>query len=184
MEIIFIIIIILLVVMLFMKNKKKTPQTYNDDCEVVIDEYIEAPKQQELPYQKKFLLTKNEWYFYKKLKAVADKYNLHILSKVRLADLIEVEKGLKSSEYHKAFSRIKSKHIDFVLADPSNLAIKLAIELDDKSHEEITGQQRDYFVNNVMNKVGIPILRVNSDFEIEKKVCEALKIAQKTEKTF
>ena len=32
----------------------------------------------DLPYTKKLLLTKNEWAFYKKLKPICDRHNLHL----------------------------------------------------------------------------------------------------------
>lgn len=65
------------------------------------------------PYERKLLLTKNEWYFYKKLKKITDKYNLHILSKVRMEDVIKVKEGFTYSETQSARGRIKSRHIDF-----------------------------------------------------------------------
>ena len=47
----------------------------------------------DLPYTKKLLLTKNEWAFYKKLKPICDRHNLHILAKVRLAYLVDASTG-------------------------------------------------------------------------------------------
>ena len=34
------------------------------------------------PYKRKYLLTKNEFYFYKRLRPIAEKYNLNILTKI------------------------------------------------------------------------------------------------------
>ncbi|MDE6580331.1 MAG: DUF2726 domain-containing protein, partial [Ruminiclostridium sp.] len=70
----------------------------------------EAETTEEYPYIKPYLLTKKEWAFYKALKPITDKYHLHILAKVRLADLVEVKKGLSNSQYFKAFAKIKAKH--------------------------------------------------------------------------
>ena len=41
-------------------------------------------KKNVLPYKKKYLLTKHEWAFYKKLKPLADRYNLVVIAKTRL----------------------------------------------------------------------------------------------------
>lgn len=116
-----------------------------------------------LPYVKKYLLTKNEYYFYGKLKSVAEKYDLQILTKVRLADLIETEKGLSYKEKGKYFNRIKAKHIDFILVD--NMKVVLLIELDDSSHRQPERIERDYFLNAVMQKVGYNFIRTYGDTE-------------------
>ena len=47
-----------------------------------------------LPYHRKYLLTKREYGFYKKLKPIADKYNLQVLAKIRFADLVEVDENV------------------------------------------------------------------------------------------
>lgn len=128
------------------------------------------------PYERQFLLTKNEWAFYKELKKITDKYNLHILSKIRLADIVRVKKGLSNSEYMSAFGKIKSKHLDFVLANPENLAILCVIELDDSSHDKVNSQQNDYFKNKVFETVNIPLIRLQNTIALESKICEAVKI--------
>lgn len=40
-------------------------------------------------FERKYLLTKNELSFYSKLKIIAEKYDLHILCKIRVADLMQ-----------------------------------------------------------------------------------------------
>ena len=60
-----------------------------------------------LPYRRKYLLTKNEWLFYKRLKPLADRYGLGITAKIRLADLIEVDTE-QTREFGRFFSRISS----------------------------------------------------------------------------
>lgn len=47
-------------------------------------------KNDELPdYHRRYLLTGNELYFYLQLKPIADKLGLVVLSKIRMADLVE-----------------------------------------------------------------------------------------------
>lgn len=131
---------------------------------------------QNLPYKKKFLLTKNEWAFYKDLKKVTDKYNLHILSKIRLADLVEVKSGLDNKTRMKYFGKIKSKHIDFALCNPENLSILLLIELDDSSHDRSDRMERDSFVENLFQETGYKLLRVRSSVDIENQICSLLEL--------
>lgn len=136
----------------------------------------EINKKEEYPYIKCNLLTKNEWAFYKQLKPIADKYNLHILSKVRLGDLVEVKKGISNSERLRAHNKINSKHVDFVIANPANLAILCLIELDDNSHNKIDRQQRDYFIERVCETADLPIIRCYGIDGFENELCKKLKI--------
>lgn len=124
----------------------------------------------EYKYKKKYLLTKNEWIFYKSLKPIADKYNLIVLSKIRLADLVEVDEALKNNknEYYRYFNMIKAKHIDFALAVPKNMKVVLLIELDDMSHNN--QKYRDIFINNICNKCGYKLLRTDNDVLLDEKI--------------
>ncbi len=82
---------------------------------------------------------------------------LVIMTKVRLADIVDVRKGMSGGKWQSAFNGIRSKHIDFVLCDPQQLDVKAVVELDDQTHEKLERQARDLFVDQVMNFTGIPI---------------------------
>lgn len=118
-------------------------------------------KQPIFPYQKKYLLTKNEYYFYKNLKKITDEHNLQILAKIRLADLLDVNSGLNKKEWNIYFSKIKSKHIDFAIAD--DMKILFLIELDDNSHNAQSRIKRDIFVNEAVTKAGYKIIHTYGD---------------------
>ena len=111
-----------------------------------------------LPYvRRERLVTKSELKFYWALKScVQDDWA--IFAMVRIADLIRVEKGTKNMRSW--LNRILSKHIDFVLCDPSTLVPVLAIELDDASHDRPERQERDRFVNEAFASAGLPLLRI------------------------
>lgn len=156
--IIFLIIAIIILAVLNVKNQNKLKEN---------EEQEDSKTDEKMPYTKKLLLTKNEWSFYKKIKPICDENNLHIISKVRLADLVEVKKELDYKEKQKYFNKIKNKHIDFVLCNPSNLAVIALVELDDKSHDNKDRAERDEFINKLCESVGYTIIRVhqNDDFE-------------------
>lgn len=137
----------------------------------------ETPQKEEIiPYHSKYLLTKNEWAFYKKLKETADKYNLHILTKVRLADLVEVDKYMQEQAFKKYFSKIMSKHVDFVLCNPENLAVKFIVELEDSSHTNYANRaERDDFVDKVLNKCGYKIIHTYGNANLDE-IFQNLKI--------
>lgn len=124
-------------------------------------------------YKRKFLLTKNELYFYKELKRVADKLNLTVLAKVRMADLVEPKSTGKA--YYSEFAKIKAKHIDFVLCNPTNLYVVLLIELDDNSHNTSTTTDRDAFVETVYNTTGYKLYRARGTANLEKDITELVK---------
>lgn len=178
----FIILIPIILIFAYMdsvnKKKEKENATLPEEKEIDI-ENGEAETTDEYPYIKPYLLTKKEWAFYKALKPITDKYHLHILAKVRLADLVEVKKGLSSSQYFKAFSKIKAKHVDFVLARPANLAVLCAIEVDDGSHDDIDRQKRDFFLDKVCETVKLPLIRCTDINGVEDQICEKLKIHKK-----
>ena len=131
-----------------------------------------------LPYVRKNLMTKNEWYFYKQLKPVADKLNYSILCKVRVADLVDIEKGLDKSQWQTAFNRINKKHIDFVLCKPENLSPELVIELDDSTHKSDKVAKRDEFIEKLYEKTGYKLLRVQGGGNIEDKIRTVLDISK------
>lgn len=122
---------------------------------------------QALPYNKKLLLTKNEWAFYKKIKPIIDRNKLHILAKVRLADLVEVKKGTNKSEFNKWFSKIKSKHIDFVVCNPDNLAVLFLLELQDSTHNRADRMERDNFLKQLAETCSYKICWINNDSHLE-----------------
>ncbi len=126
------------------------------------------------PYIKRPLLTNHELDFYRELRPVADALHLHVLSKIRVADLVEVQDGLSKSDWGKYFSKIRAKHVDFVLCDPDTLTPKLIIELDDRSHQQPDRIARDQFIDAVFANSGYRILHVYSADDLRQRIRRAL----------
>ena len=106
-------------------------------------------------YQGKYLLTKNEWYAYKKLQPLAASMGLLVCPKVRLLDILEPRKGEK--DYKSLFWKIQAKHVDFLICD-QNLHIKAVLELDDSSHDRQDRKDRDEFVDKILQDVGYIVI--------------------------
>jgi very-short-patch-repair endonuclease len=85
-----------------------------------------------------------------------------IMSKVRLADVVSVKKGLSGAARQQAFNRIQSKHLDFVICKPDDSTILFAVELDDQSHNRADRKDRDAFVDEVLKAAGITLHRVTA----------------------
>ncbi|MCM1007743.1 MAG: DUF2726 domain-containing protein [Ruminococcus flavefaciens] len=132
------------------------------------------------PYHRKKLLTQNEYRFYQKLKEITRPLGLQILAKIRLADLVEVNKGLDGKQWGYYFGKIKAKHIDFALAD--NMEIIALIELDDSTHQRADRQERDIFVNNVLEKTGYDLIRTYGDMQPVNQFLESIGFKVRTGK--
>jgi very-short-patch-repair endonuclease len=88
--------------------------------------------------------------------------NYRIFAKVRLADIIDIQKGLSASARQSAFNRISRKHIDFIVCNANDLSIIGAIELDDKTHRGKGRQERDQFLDKTLKAAGVPLLRIKA----------------------
>ncbi|WP_288367718.1 DUF2726 domain-containing protein [uncultured Alcanivorax sp.] len=107
--------------------------------------------------RKPYLLSKAERSFYGVLtQAVGDK--ALIFSKVRVADVLTPQKGLNRSNWQRAFNPISAKHVDFLLCDPQDCAVKL----DDASHGSASRQKRDAFLEQACESAGLPLLRIRA----------------------
>ncbi len=121
-----------------------------------------------LPYEKRdALVTDTELEFYQVLAESAGEH-WTIFAMVRIADLIKVvDETPKRLSWQ---NRINCKHIDFVLCDPESLVPRVAIELDDRSHQRTDRIERDRFVDDAMEAAGLPLLRVKvrSEYDPDK----------------
>lgn len=159
--IIFLIIVVILDIIINHKNNFKQEKNINSNYANLSNIYE----------KKNYLLTQKELKFYKLLKSITNKYNLNLFSQVALYEIIK-------SKNIKDFNKIKSKTIDFVIAD-SNCQIKLCIELDDSTHIQEKRQERDKFINELFKQLDIKLLRVpEQNFynleELENKIKENL----------
>jgi len=159
---IIVVLVILVIVGIVREYKKK------EEPENTIDDKI--------PYRKKLLLTKNEYWFYKSLKEIADKYGYAVLAKIRLADLVEVSSEIEKNEYMKYFAKIRSKHIDFILCKKDNLYPELLIELNDNSHKTDDRAKRDELIEKICEKVGYKIIFVYGTQSLEENITKVLKL--------
>lgn len=86
---------------------------------------------------------------------MAEEYE--IFPKVRLLDVLNVKAG---EGRQAAFNRVQSKHLDFLLCERETSRPVLALELDDSSHQRTTRKTRDAFVEEVLEVIGLPALRI------------------------
>jgi len=118
----------------------------------------------QFPYIKKGpFFTTGEGSFFRVLKSTLGD-DFEIFGQVRVADLLEVKRGLSNSGRQKHINKIRSKHVDFVLCDPGTLNIICAIELDDKSHKRKDRVARDEFLDAAFKSAGLPLVRFKAKY--------------------
>ncbi len=104
---------------------------------------------------------------------------LTLVSKVRLADIFGIKKGMDKGQSQAAFNRISAKHVDFLFCRASDGRPVLGIELDDSSHSTEAGAKRDALVDSIFAAAGLPLLHVPAKSaydprEIERQIAAAL----------
>jgi hypothetical protein len=114
--------------------------------------------------------------------AVGNQYK--IFGKVRLADIVLPRHGLSRSDRQKAFNRISSKHLDFVLCRQEDLSIVCALELNHKSHQQIKRQNRDQFLKQTCNTAHVPLLMFSAKrgyavSELKSQITKAVRLCPK-----
>lgn len=129
------------------------------------EEKEEEIDQKDLPYKKKpFLLNIPERQFFEELqKMLPEKYIAY--PQIVLGSIVDVKSGVRSfKKYH---SKINKKTIDFVVFDKKYLQPVLGIEYDGKTHERSDRIERDNFVDDVFQTVGLPILHIKHEREVD-----------------
>ncbi|GBQ15323.1 DUF2726 domain-containing protein [Komagataeibacter rhaeticus] len=82
-----------------------------------------------------------------------------VCPQVRLADFI-VPRGPDADANRRAFYKIASKSVDFLIIREGDGHVLLGVELDDSTHDLPERQYRDGLVNAAFAQVGIPLLHV------------------------
>jgi len=142
--------------------------------------------------EKKFPLSEKKVYRYKKrevfmteaernffsilLLTIGEQYQ--IFAQVHLPTIVDHK--INGQNWKGAFRHIDEKSVDFVLCEKVTLKPILAIELDDRSHEEESRMMRDEEVKRIIETdAGIPLLRIKneksySSEELKMKISEKL----------
>lgn len=124
---------------------------------------FDGPEEDEKPKykysHKQFFLSRAEHEFYDVLvSAVGQDY--HVFAQVHLPTIIDHK--VRGQNWRPALAHIDRKSVDFVLCDKKYISPKLAIELDDKSHEREDRKERDIEVERILKEAGLPLLRIEN----------------------
>ncbi len=109
--------------------------------------------------KKEYLMTNAERNFFKVLQeVVGDRY--YIVPQVPLKNIVQVNKYEKLQWKYQ--NQIDRKCVDFVLFDKEYFTPQIVIELDDISHELPLREERDRFVDAIMEKVDLRIEHIKT----------------------
>ncbi len=140
-------------------------------------------KKEEYPYKKQEkLFSDAERSFLGTLEqAVGDRYR--IFGKVRLSDVLGVRSMGNRKKWWRAFNKISSKHLDYVLCAKNDLSIVAGIELNDNSHKKRQRKKRDHFLVRACQAAGLPLLQTNAQsgypvHHIREQIAELLQLPE------
>lgn len=102
-----------------------------------------------------FTPTEQKFFHLLKQNVDTDKYN--IFTKVRLKDVVYLKKASRD-KYMPIFNQVSKKHLDFVITDWWGKVI-LAIELDDKYHNQEKVKKNDKFKDDIFKYMWVPLER-------------------------
>ena len=125
--------------------------------EIDTNDYIDTAKSPFLIANS--LLTKAEMNFYQVLKNVIDNEKQVICLKVRMIDVLWT-KTYRVENKQTFINKVNRKHFDFVICDKETLKPLMAIELDDKSHEEEARKERDEFVDALFTDLRFKVIHI------------------------
>lgn len=133
-----------------------------------------TPAKKDYLYTKKScIMSTSELSFYKTLHEAVN--GCVIIPQAHISMFLDHQ--VKGQNWNAALSRINSKSIDFLICT-NDMEPLVAIELDDYTHNQPNRKTRDEFVNSIIIKANIPMLRFkvgewNSDI-IKHRITQAL----------
>jgi hypothetical protein len=126
--------------------------------------------------RKERLFSPAEWAFFRVLEeTIGSEYR--IFAKVRIADVLRPKKTANRRAWWRAFTKVSSKHVDYVLVDRVTGTIEAALELDDKTHDRKDRRVRDAFVDRAFAQARVPLIRVKAGRDYRRREL-ALRISQ------
>ncbi len=118
-----------------------------------------AQRADEFPYiKRKYLCNRDERTFFRYLvKAISRDYL--ILTKVRMADILTVDRALTDKKRFEFFEKIAPRHVDFVLVDRATTEIKMVVDLFNDRVSNTKLVQKAIFMDKLFQAAGIPLMR-------------------------
>lgn len=115
----------------------------------------------DFPYKRVNVLTDAELQLFNFMKNnLCQVDRIEILPKVRLADVATLDTRITTDKSY--LWKVTNKHIDFLICKADTLDIICAVELDDYTHETPEAKEKDMFIMQVLDTVGIKTVRIRT----------------------
>lgn len=162
-----VIFIITVVVKTIKSQKNDTSFRHKKEHKNISYKYIKKP----------CIMTRREQDFFLRLDRIFGR-KFYIFTQVHLDCLLDHK--IQGQNWKAALSVIQKKSVDFVLCDREHLESRVAIELDDSTHDNPVRQKRDKLVEDIFNNSNIALLRLRevgniSDENLVHKIAEAIR---------
>ncbi len=115
-----------------------------------------------IPYaykQRTFIMTKREHIFFERLLNLYGT-NYYVFPQVHLSTILDHR--IKGQDFRAALGVIQRKSVDYVICDKAYVRPIVAIELDDRTHDNARRIQRDQIVEEIFSKARMPLVRFRS----------------------
>ena len=153
----FILVVIIFAIIIFILNFKNKIELNNNDKD----------EKEKFFKLKPYFFSKSEIMFFNILNEL-NQNKFVILSKVRLEDIVSVNKEIEWDKRKGKRGYIKSKHLDFVLIDKNKIIS--VIELDGKSHTYEKQKKSDLIKDEILNSVGVKFYRIKVGEDFREKI--------------
>lgn len=164
-DILAIIFFLLLIILwkVLKKESKKNKSTFNKNIDYIIKEYDITPEENNNDnitiYEQKPLMSNYEFKFYKILEELKEEYE--IMPQINLASII---KKINNNKYYSELFR----NIDFAIFSKDYKELLLLIEINDKTHNELSRKDRDLKIQKICNDTGIKLMKFYTCYPNEK----------------
>lgn len=83
-----------------------------------------------------------------------------VFAMVRVADVLDLDRGAADGDWHAALQQIQGTHFDFVICEPDSTDVICAIELHGDTHAEEAWSQRDAYLAEACAMAGLPLIQL------------------------
>jgi len=83
-----------------------------------------------------------------------------VFAMVRVADVLDLDRGTGGGDWHAALQQIQGTHFDFVICEPDSTDVICAVELHGDTHAEEAWSQRDALLAEACAMAGLPLIQL------------------------
>lgn len=121
----------------------------------------EVATNKRLPYVASELMTDAErQLFHFMMNELLYKEKIHIFAKVRLGDILELDKRVAVDK--RVYYDIACKHVDYVITDIETIEVICVVELHDYTHNQKEVIKSDAFKSRSLREAGIPLVVIDT----------------------